>query len=120
MEVPRLGLNQSYSCGLLHSQGNTGSEPYLQLMLHLAANTRSLNHWVRPGMISTSSQRLYRVLNSLSHNENSSYFLYYFNSFYILRLSPKIPSFYKFPKSSFAHPACILNFNNILYSLLPR
>ena len=65
------GSNWSYSCGLHHSDGNTGSEPYLQSTLQLAV---SLTHWVRPGIKPASSQILCHVLNLLSHNKNSSFF----------------------------------------------
>ena len=62
-----LGSGSNLSCkwGLCHSSGNTGSEP-------ACCNTRSLTHWVRTGIKATSSQRLCRVLNLLSHNGNSS------------------------------------------------
>ena len=57
---------------LWHSHSHAGSE------LHLwpaaaCGNERSLTHWARPGIKPTSSWRLCRVLNLLSHNGNPCY-----------------------------------------------
>ena len=49
------------------------SEPHLRPTA-ACGYTVSLTHWMRPGIKSTSSQRLHWVLNPLSHNENSSVF----------------------------------------------
>ena len=56
MEVPGLGVK---------------SELQPPAYYHGHSNTRSLTHWVRPGIKPISSQTPCQVLNPLSHNRNS-------------------------------------------------
>ena len=74
MEVPRLGVESELQL-----------QPTLQPWQHwiqaasvtyatACSNTRSLTHWVRPGIKPASSQR-HLVLNLLNHNGNSLYIL---------------------------------------------
>ena len=51
------------------------------------SNTRSLTHWVRPGIEPASSQRQCWVLNPLSHNRNSlMHTFFFFFSFFLAAL----------------------------------
>ena len=62
-----LGSNQSCNWDLRHSHSSGGSVTYVTA----CSNTWSLTHWERPGMESTTSQRLCQVLNLQHHNRNS-------------------------------------------------
>ena len=56
------GWIKATSTGLYHSQSNVWSEPFLQLH-HNSGNTRSLTHWVRPGIEPTYSWILVMFVN---------------------------------------------------------
>ena len=76
MEVPRLRFSWigGTSAGLCHSHSNAeGIQAASATYTTACGNTRSLTHWVRPGIKSASSQTLCWVLNLLSYKGNSLY-----------------------------------------------
>ena len=58
MEVPRLGLDQSYSCRPIPEPQQCQATTYTTAH----SNTRSLTHWARPGIESPSSWLLVRFV----------------------------------------------------------
>ena len=71
------------------SNWSCGWRPWPQTQQHqirvtsaIWGNTRSLTHWARLGIKPTSSWRLHRVLNPLSHNRNP-FFQLLWHSFYL-------------------------------------
>ena len=65
------GLIGAEAAALPHSHGNTGTKMNLQPTPAACSNARSLTHWARPGVESTSSERQCWLLNPLSQNGNS-------------------------------------------------
>ena len=78
IEVPEArDLIRAADAGLHHSHRNTRSELHLANYNIACSNPGSLIYWARPGIKPTSAWTLCQVLNSLSHNENSKYFLWF-------------------------------------------
>lgn len=64
-------MNQSRSCQPMPQPQQCGIRAASAIYTTAHGNTRSLTHWVRPGMEPASSRTLCQVLNLLSHNESS-------------------------------------------------
>ena len=61
MKVPRLGSNQSYSCQCTPQLHRIWAAPMTYITAH--SNTRSLTHWVRPGIKPATSWLLVGLLH---------------------------------------------------------
>ena len=76
MEVPRLGVEPELQLLLTPQPGQHEIRAASVTYTAACGNAGSLTPWVRPGIKPASSQRQHWVLNLLSHNRNSQFFIF--------------------------------------------
>ena len=67
MEVPSLGVESATAASLSHSHSNAGATSATHTTAH--GNARSLTHWERPGIKSTTSWFLVRFVSTAPQQE---------------------------------------------------